>query len=83
MKIEKYQILFWIKETVKYLTLFGLCYSLLFFNLNFFVVLLLIIGINIAFIKFELKFHLATKLARLIRKKNLMRLLNLVCQKMQ
>lgn len=64
---QKYKLYFAIKELVKYVALFALCYSFLFLDLNFFIVLFLIVSINIIFIKFELKYHLATKLAKLIR----------------
>ncbi len=64
---DKYQFISRIRSLLKYLVLFMLCYALLFLDLNFYLVLAVIILINILFVKIELKFHLTTQLAKLIK----------------
>lgn len=56
-----------LKTGLKYVSLFCLCYALLFLNLNFYLVLSMIIGLNFLFVKLELKYHLANQLAKLIK----------------
>ncbi|MFP4546544.1 MAG: hypothetical protein ACLFQM_00320 [Fidelibacterota bacterium] len=64
---DKYQFISRTRSLLKYLVLFILCYALLFLDLNFYLVLAVILLINILFVKIELKFHLATQLAKLIK----------------
>jgi len=78
MKIfATYQFTDRLMSILKYLILFVLCYALLFLDLNFYLVLGLIILINILFVKIELKYHLATQLAKLIREEKFEDALNL------
>ncbi len=74
---KKYILWNSVKNIVKYLILFFLCYSLLFLDINFFIVLALIVAVNILFVKIELKYHLATKMAKLIKEEKYEDALNL------
>ena len=76
-KVDKYQILHQVKNIFKYLILFALCYALLFMDINFYFVLALIIAINVVFVRLELKYHLATQMARLIKQEKYSDALNL------
>ncbi len=68
MKLQtKYKSIHIFKEVSKYALLFIICYALLFLELDFLLILGLIIIINVIFIKLELKYHLSTQLAKLIK----------------
>ena len=75
--VNKYISIHYLKTFLKYLSLFVLCYALLFLDINFYLVLAMIIGLNILFVKLELKFHLATQMAKLIKEEKFQDALNL------
>jgi len=77
IKNKKYISTHYLKTFIKYLSLFVLCYALLFLDINFYIVLGLIIGLNILFVKLETKYHLANQMARLIKEEKFDDALNL------